>query len=60
MSSGQLTMPVAKYHRIMVMGRATMYLIRLVKLKRRKTLPTKPQTSEVALRAIHQCGSAKP
>ena len=44
---------MAKYHNIMVIGRAIMYRIRLVKLKRRKTFPAKPHTNELAFKAIH-------
>lgn len=46
-------MPVAKYHITMVMGSATIYRIRLVKLKSKNTLPTKPQTKDAALSPIH-------
>ncbi len=53
-------MPVAKYQSMIVIGRATIYRIRLVKLKSKNILPTKPQTREAALRAMHQCGSGKP
>jgi len=53
----QLTIPVAKYQRIIVIGRAIIYRTRLVKLNRRKMFPTKPQTKEAAFSAMHHLGS---
>lgn len=54
------TMPVAKYQSMIVAGRATIYRIRRVKLKRRKMLPMKPHAREAPFRARHHLGSAKP
>jgi len=53
----QLTIPVAKYQRIIVIGRAIIYRTRLVKLNRRKMFPIKPQTKEAAFSAMHHLGS---
>lgn len=53
----QLTIPVAKYQRIIVIGRAIIYRTRLVKLNRRKMFPMKPQTKEAAFSAMHHLGS---
>ena len=52
-----LTIPVAKYQRMIVMGKATIYRIRRVKLQRRKKLPTKPQASDAPLSPRHHFGS---
>ena len=53
-------MPVAKYQRMIVAGRATIYRTARVKLKRRKILPTKPQAREAPFSPRHHLGSAKP
>lgn len=45
----ELTIPVAKYHAMMVTGRAIIYLTREVKLKSRKRLPINPKISDAAL-----------
>lgn len=54
------TMPVAKYQRMIVAGRATIYRIRRVKLQRRNMLPMKPHASEAPFSPRHHFGSAKP
>ena len=41
--------PVARYQKMIVAGRAIVYRMRWVKLKRRKTLPRKPQIREATL-----------
>lgn len=46
-------MPVAKYQRIIVIGKATMYRILLVKLKSKKIFPANPQVNEAALSAMY-------
>jgi hypothetical protein len=46
----ELTIPVATYHRKIVMGSATMYRILPVKLNNKKIFPAKPQTREPILR----------
>jgi hypothetical protein len=46
-------MPAAKYHDIIVIGNATIYRIRLVKLRSRKILPATPQANETDLSAMH-------
>ena len=49
---GKLTMPVAKYQEMIVNGKAMMYRIRRVKLRRRHIFPKKPQAREIALKMI--------
>lgn len=46
-------MAAAKYHDIIVIGNATIYRIRLVKLRSRKILPAMPQANETDLSAMH-------
>ncbi len=48
----KLTIPVAKYHAIIVTGNAIIYLTRLVKFNKREKLPKKPQARDIALRII--------
>lgn len=48
----QLTIPVARNHKMIEAGNAMMYRITRVKLNKRKTFPMTPQAREVALRAI--------
>lgn len=45
-------MPVAKYHAIMVIGSATIYLTRFVKFNSKAKLPKNPQAKDMALRMI--------
>jgi hypothetical protein len=42
-------MPVAMYHNSIVIGRAIIYLILFVKLKSKKTFPTKPHIRDTTL-----------
>ena len=53
-------MPVAKYHKMIVMGSATMYRILLVKFSSKNPFPTNPQASEAPLSPRHHFGSLKP
>jgi hypothetical protein len=53
-------MPVAKYQRIIVAGKATIYRIRRVKLNSRKMLPTNPHASEAPFNPRHHFGSGNP
>ena len=48
-------MIVAAYHMMMVIGNAMIYRTRWVKFNSKKRLPTKPQTSEAVLAAMHLC-----
>lgn len=47
-----LTMPVAKYHAMIVIGSAMIYLTRLVKFNSKAKLPKNPQARDIALRII--------
>ena len=46
-------MPVAKYHRRIVMGKAIIYRMRFVKLNNKNMLPTTPTARDAAFNAIH-------
>ena len=48
----ELTIPVAKYHEIIVAGNAMIYLILCVKFNRRQKLPKNPQPREIAFKII--------
>ena len=50
MDRGGLTIPLAKYHAIMVSGNATMYLTLRVKFNSNKKLPKKPQPKDMAFK----------
>jgi hypothetical protein len=45
-----LTIPLAKYHAIMVSGKATIYLTLRVKFSSKQKLPKKPQARDIAFK----------